>query len=471
VPDAPAKPIISEVTTNRCVMSWFAPPGYNEEITAYFIEYRIGHRGDYGSTKSVSGYDRRAKIGDLLPGTAYQFRIRAMNRMGRGPWSDASAQVITDFGVPQKLRRPEIVNISTSSIIISWWAPVPTVKGSAIHEFEVQTSGNGSDFDHGEKMEVSWIKSKQNFKDWEKRKAKIDELAKEGKDEDDVVKKKGLKGGVSKMMMALRSKRDSKAESRKSRKSVQMGNQMMDVLNEVNAEAEADLMALEMEKINSEAQRNEEQRVEKEKRQAKAKEKEKGKRKTMERVGEGNEAEGETEGETPEGEGEGEGEGRKMKRKKKKRKKEKGKRKNTEFVGMVGGGEIVVVEKQEKEIEPPPKASYQDASSNRKKAFMAKEIERTRKHLEDRTLQRKKKAEAKRNRASGRTKQKRLEKKSKLVVVETAEEKQLKKLFTRMSYTVENLQPGIMYRIRIGAVNNTGLGPFSDASFSTFTSR
>ena len=27
-----------------------------------------------------------------------------------------------------------------------------------------------------------------------------------------------------------------------------------------------------------------------------------------------------------------------------------------------------------------------------------------------------------------------------------------------------------MYRIRVAAVNNTGLGPFSDASFSTFTS-
>ena len=47
---------------------------------------------------------------------------------------------------------------------------------------------------------------------------------------------------------------------------------------------------------------------------------------------------------------------------------------------------------------------------------------------------------------------------------------QLKKLFTRMSFTIPGLHPGIMYRIRVGAVNNTDLGPFSDASFSTFTS-
>ena len=40
VPDAPAKPIITEVTVRRCVVSWLAPPGYNEEITAYFVQYR-----------------------------------------------------------------------------------------------------------------------------------------------------------------------------------------------------------------------------------------------------------------------------------------------------------------------------------------------------------------------------------------------------------------------------------------------
>jgi len=39
VPDPPEKPVVSEVNVRRCVMSWEAPPGYNEEITAYFIQY------------------------------------------------------------------------------------------------------------------------------------------------------------------------------------------------------------------------------------------------------------------------------------------------------------------------------------------------------------------------------------------------------------------------------------------------
>jgi hypothetical protein len=167
VPDAPKKPLMSEVTTNKALMSWLPPPGYNEEIIAYFIEYRIGHRGDFGDSQSVSGGDRRRRILNLLPGTAYQFRIRAMNRMGKGAWSEPSAQVITEFGVPQKLERPEVSDVRTHDILIQWWAPVPSVKGSAIHEFRLQLSGYGVEFGQGQEWTVSWTDAKKINKKWE----------------------------------------------------------------------------------------------------------------------------------------------------------------------------------------------------------------------------------------------------------------------------------------------------------------
>lgn len=41
----------------------------------------------------VPGDQLRRDITDLLPGSEYFFRVAAINRMGRGPWSEISSMV------------------------------------------------------------------------------------------------------------------------------------------------------------------------------------------------------------------------------------------------------------------------------------------------------------------------------------------------------------------------------------------
>jgi len=394
VPDPPERPIMSEVTTNRCLMTWKPPPGYNEEITAYFIEYRIGHRGDFGNTLSVSGFDRRRRITGLLPGTAYQFRIRAMNRMGKGAWSIPSPQVITEFGVPQKVERPEVEDIQTTSILIKWFAPVPSVKGSAIQHFHAQLSGYGMEFASGLTWKFTWNEGKDTWKKWCDEKERKQALEEQGKDPDDPKnKKKGLKTELSKMMMALRTKREtreSKSEkSRKSRESKQGDGVMSSIMAELRKEVEEEAKA----KLDKDGNPIEDKEAEAEK-----------------------------------------------------------------------------AEKLEKKLS---KMNWMEAKAERKKQFMKREIERTKKHLEDQKARRKRREQIKRSKKEGKKKQQRLEKKYKKSqgLIEKAKEAETKhkKLFAPMAFRATGLKPGIMYRVRVAAINTTGEGPFSEGCYSSFT--
>jgi hypothetical protein len=109
----------------------------------------------------------------------------------------------------------------------------------------------------------------------------------------------------------------------------------------------------------------------------------------------------------------------------------------------------------------------------RKKAFINQEIERTKTHLADQKARKLKKQQIKAAKKEGRVKQIRKEKKyhkSDILQQQQDEaERKHKKLFARMTFRATDLKPGIMYRIRVSAINNTGEGPFSKASFSTFT--
>ena len=391
VPDAPQRPIVSEVTTNRCLMTWFPPPGYNEEITAYFIEYRIGHRGDFGSTLSVCGGDRRRRITGLIPGTAYQFRIRAMNRMGKGAWSEPSPQVITEFGVPQKMERPEVADIQSTSILVTWYAPVPSVKGSAIQNFHAQLSGYGMEFGAGPEWTITWADGKEATKKWLAEKARLDEMEKQGKGmdhpDDPKSKKKGLKSELKKMMMALRSKRDTREAKKTATKREQEA--VSSIMDEINAEVEAEAK-----------------------------------------------------------------------------------------VKVDDKGEIVADNRTEEEKEAAmqeklSKMNWMEAKAERKRLFKKREIERTKKHLEDQAARKKRREQVKREKKEGRKKQSKLEKKYKKSQALKDQAKEIeskhKKLFTQMAFRATGLSPGIMYRVRISAINTTGEGPYSEGCYSTFT--
>ena len=467
VPDPPARPIMSEITTSKCLMTWQPPPGYNEAITAYFIEYRIGHRGDFGDTISVSGSDRRRKIYGLVPGTAYQFRIRATNRMGKGQWSEPSPQVITEFGIPQQMERPEVANVTTDKVTITWWAPVPSVRGSAIQNFHIQLSGYGVDFGKGATWKVSWSDCRDNLKKWEAEKEQRAKLDAEGRVYIPPTAKGRLKEAMKKIMMALRTKRntvDKKRADRKSRASrASMG--LSGLMASAFGEAKAD--------VEGEKQK---------KKQIGGTEEEEEEREWVDVDEEGEEQEGTAKEEKKEKEGKKEKKTTKAGDEKKKSK--KARKADAEKLGKeaeaVAATEAAEAEGRKNKITTTPKkkkrvkVDWVKKAAERKKQFIVQEIERTRRHLADNKARKLARDKKRAQKTAGRVKQKRRDAKksdqSELVEQQLEEEEiKHKKLFAKMCFVATGLSPGIMYRVRVAAINNTGEGPFSQGCYSTFT--
>jgi hypothetical protein len=80
-------------------VQWQQPPAFNEEVTAFHLQRRVGSRGAFGHDATAAGDAGLIVVDGLLPATAYQFRVRAVNRMGVGAWSDPSALATTEVDV------------------------------------------------------------------------------------------------------------------------------------------------------------------------------------------------------------------------------------------------------------------------------------------------------------------------------------------------------------------------------------
>jgi hypothetical protein len=87
------------VHKTQCTMllTWRSPPAFNETITAFRIQWRVGIRQEFGNDITTPGRDFKRTITGLVPGTPYQFRVCAVNRMGVGKWSEPSPQVSPPF--------------------------------------------------------------------------------------------------------------------------------------------------------------------------------------------------------------------------------------------------------------------------------------------------------------------------------------------------------------------------------------
>ncbi len=97
----------------------------------YFSETPINHTFD--TSESIPDYSNMRKV-ELMPGTAYKFRVAALNSCGRGEWSDISAFKTCLPGFPGA---PCSIRISRSSDGARLqWDP-PTMRSGQIIEYSV----------------------------------------------------------------------------------------------------------------------------------------------------------------------------------------------------------------------------------------------------------------------------------------------------------------------------------------------
>ncbi|XP_029470928.1 fibronectin type III domain-containing protein 3B isoform X2 [Rhinatrema bivittatum] len=87
------------------------------------------------ATEVYHGSGLDCTVSNLLPGTTYRFRVRALNDGGYGPYSEAT-EVMTAAGPPGQCRAPLLTFVSDTCVLINWESPESS--GSDISEYRLE---------------------------------------------------------------------------------------------------------------------------------------------------------------------------------------------------------------------------------------------------------------------------------------------------------------------------------------------
>jgi len=75
--------VISDIDADACSLAWNKPlEDGGSNITNYVVEKCDLSRGDWVTATSSGGQKTSCRLGKLIPGKDYAFRIRAENRFG-----------------------------------------------------------------------------------------------------------------------------------------------------------------------------------------------------------------------------------------------------------------------------------------------------------------------------------------------------------------------------------------------------
>ncbi|PIO34125.1 Fibronectin type-III domain-containing protein 3A [Aquarana catesbeiana] len=136
VPPGPCHPprLASKAKPKELSLQW-EPPSLDggSAITAYTVEMSKTEQEDRGAV--YQGPDLECTVGNLLPGQTYCFWVKAANKAGNGPFSEAAA-FSTAPGPPERCKVPLLICKSASCVLASW--EVPGCNGSEITEYRLE---------------------------------------------------------------------------------------------------------------------------------------------------------------------------------------------------------------------------------------------------------------------------------------------------------------------------------------------
>jgi len=121
----------SDVTSNGVTLKWPPAQGNGQSVLKYLVFKQTGSVGPFLQVMDVDvkdliqtskGYSLR--VGDLLAGEKYAFKLAAVNAVGIGAAGEPSEQVQTRPGVPEAPGSVAWENVGTTSLTLMWDAPV-----------------------------------------------------------------------------------------------------------------------------------------------------------------------------------------------------------------------------------------------------------------------------------------------------------------------------------------------------------
>ena len=140
VPSAPAAP--SGITGNgQIALSWIAPANGGSAITDYLVELSTNSGGAWTTVNDGVSSATSTTVTGLANGTSYVFRVSAINAIGTGAPSSASAALVP--GTTPAAPAAPTGTTGDGQVVLSW--DLPANGGSPITDYVVQlstTNGN-----------------------------------------------------------------------------------------------------------------------------------------------------------------------------------------------------------------------------------------------------------------------------------------------------------------------------------------
>ncbi|XP_045395625.1 fibronectin type III domain-containing protein 3B isoform X1 [Lemur catta] len=114
-------------------LEWDVPASESGcEVSEYSVE--MTEPEDVAS-EVYHGPELECTVGNLLPGTVYRFRVRALNDGGYGPYSDIS-EITTAAGPPGQCKAPCVSFTPDGCVLVSWESPESS--GADISEYRLE---------------------------------------------------------------------------------------------------------------------------------------------------------------------------------------------------------------------------------------------------------------------------------------------------------------------------------------------
>ena len=142
VPGAPTG-VAGTAAYSSVAVTWTAPASNGgSAVTDYVVQYRLGTGGTWTTFADGTSTATSATVTGLTGGSAYYFRVAAVNVIGQGSYSSTSSAVTPlTPAVPSTPAAPTCVP-SSGQLAVSWVAPA--ANGSAITSYRLQRSANGT---------------------------------------------------------------------------------------------------------------------------------------------------------------------------------------------------------------------------------------------------------------------------------------------------------------------------------------
>ena len=132
-PDAPVVRIIATRKT-QILLGWSVPANGGAAITSYELQYKLSGADDSTwRSDNVFITANAARIDELVNGVAYEIRVRAVNAIGAGPWSNTQPGIAA---VPPEAPQTLALSPENAQLSATWSAPSDN-GGQAVSGYEI----------------------------------------------------------------------------------------------------------------------------------------------------------------------------------------------------------------------------------------------------------------------------------------------------------------------------------------------